>query len=130
VCGVKYLLEGSTMRPLLAQVAGTDATINELEIAATSTRRAAGSFPWFGSDVCLCHGTGLAEILLLLPRTMVTDEDWTVRRNLMTISLRSYRNKAPWMDGCGLMLGASGVGLAALRMSFPDTASALFPIPT
>jgi Lanthionine synthetase C-like protein/HopA1 effector protein family len=118
-------------RMRLAQVAMTDATVNEVEIAAAGTRRAAESFPRFGSDVCLCHGAaGLAEILSLLPRTLATDDDWTVRQNLMSISLRSYRGKAPWPDGCGLMLGASGVGLAALRMAFPDTTSALFPIPT
>lgn len=114
----------------LAAVTQNKQAAAEAALALSRTRHVASEFPKFGHDVCICHGAaGLAEILSLAPEEFSEPDDLSTGRLLMGAALDAYQDDGPWSEGCGLMIGASGVALAALRAAEPDVISSLSLVP-
>lgn len=111
----------------LAAATGWKQATADMAIAVSRTRAAAAAFPRYGHGVGLCHGAaGLSEIMSLIPATSTVPADDRLRRDLVAAAMETYDDDGPWPDGCGLMLGATGVAFAALRIDEPDTPSPLW----
>lgn len=114
----------------LHAVTGWHRAAADMDVALSGTRAAAAAFPKYGYGVGMCHGAaGLADILSLLPASLSGPDDDRVRRDLVAAAADAFRADGPWPDGCGLMLGAAGVALAALRIEDPAVPSPLWWAP-
>ncbi|WP_030452416.1 lanthionine synthetase LanC family protein [Herbidospora cretacea] len=98
----------------------------EAGIGFAAARRAAATHPALVYDMCLCHGAaGIAEILSLAPADHAEDGDGDLAREMTRRALAAHHDDLAWPRGHGLMLGAAGVGLAALRRDDPAIVSPL-----
>ncbi|MBG0812787.1 lanthionine synthetase LanC family protein [Planomonospora sp. ID82291] len=103
---------------------------DDAHIGFTKAKSAGESFPRLVHDVCVCHGAaGIAEILSFAPEDPAVSDHPRTARTLTHHALLSHHDDLTWPGGYGLMLGAAGVGMAALRRVDPTIVSPLLLLP-
>jgi len=116
--------------PLVEATVASADVIEDAHRGFGKARQAAKCFPALVYDTCLCHGSaGIAEILSLAPQEFANGEHDRLARVLTWQALKSYRDDLVWSSGYGLMLGAAGVALAALRRADDSIVSPLLVLP-
>ncbi|TDD28775.1 hypothetical protein E1287_32220 [Actinomadura sp. KC06] len=116
--------------PLLDESRATPEMINDVRIGFGDAEHAGATFPLLVHDACLCHGAaGIAEILSLAPEEFADPAHDPIARTLTHHALVSHHDDLTWPNGYGLMLGAAGVALAALRRIDSAIVSPLLPLP-
>lgn len=115
----------------VARLASTGpAAAADLAAAVRGTIAAGPRFLGHSADASTCHGKlSIVGVLDLLQRSTGLPVDTELRESLLHEALDHYSEKRATRFSPGLMTGAAGAGLAALRHLAPDTVpSPLFPL--
>ncbi|CNF13542.1 type 2 lantibiotic biosynthesis protein LanM [Mycobacterium tuberculosis] len=116
--------------PLLDEGRATSGVTADARAGFRAAERAGETFPTLVHHACLCHGAaGIAEILSLTPAEFADGSHSRIARALTLRALVSHHDALVWPDGYGVMLGAAGAALTALRRVDPTIVSPLLPLP-